>query len=252
MKIHDLINGDLLNKHLNNGMVSVQVHPDHPYLQILNYTHKAQYEPAWGDGTIDCCRGLIFDAQNGEIIARPFKKFHNLNTASIPETLEANLPKTTPKILKKYDGSLGILWQYDDDYGIATRGSFTSPQAQWATKWLKDRVEGRGKHWGICFPASLGTTWLFEIIYRENQIVVHYPTDDLVVLALIDNKSGEEYSHQTTALLANRKGFSVAEEIKGKNIYDLLLENHQNEEGYVVSYSAGHCDPIKVKIKFED
>ena len=100
MKLNQLLDMELLNKHRAAGFVGVQFHPTLP-LRIYNYTHLAQYDgKAWGDGTIDYCRGLIVDNED-EIIARPFKKFHNLNTASIPETCEENLPTDHPHIIEK-------------------------------------------------------------------------------------------------------------------------------------------------------
>src|SRR5271156_1066714 len=140
MKLDQLLNIDLLNKHRMDGFVGCQYHPTLP-LRIYNYTHLAQYDgKAWGDGTIDYCRGLIVDNEDN-IIARPFKKFHNLNTASMPETLVENLPLELPEITKKMDGSLGIWYPDGTPAGaIATRGSFTSPQALWATKWWKMHV----------------------------------------------------------------------------------------------------------------
>lgn len=55
MKLKHLLDRDLLVKHMEEGFVSRQEHPFLP-LAIYNYTHKAQYEPRWGDGTIDQCR----------------------------------------------------------------------------------------------------------------------------------------------------------------------------------------------------
>jgi RNA ligase len=252
MQLDNLVDMTLLEKHLLEGMVSCQKHPILP-LQIYNYTHKAQYSPVWGDGTIDYCRGLIVDATNYEIIARPFKKFHNLNTASIPETLETNLPKTTPTIAKKYDGSLGILWQYGNDYGIATRGSFMSPQARWATKWLKDRVEGRVRLCPMDLPGDTTFTWLFEIVYPENRIVVSYPFEGLVLLGAVNKLDGWELPYSAVENVGRIRGFRVAERIKDKNIFDCMQDNNPNEEGYVVTYPLGAGkDPLKVKIKMAD
>ena len=143
MKLNQLLDIELLNKHRAAGFVGVQFHPTLP-LRIYNYTHLAQYDgKAWGDGTIDYCRGLIVDNED-EIIARPFKKFHNLNTANIPETCEENLPAQEPIVSAKLYGSLGIYYWYDGQEGIATRGSFTSPQAVWATNWYKERQKISG------------------------------------------------------------------------------------------------------------
>src|SRR5690606_26325973 len=97
-------------------------------LSILNYTEKAQWDRVWNPVTLTC-RGLILDDDN-EVVARPFGKFFNL----------ADHEQDDPRlgwpcdVYEKLDGSLGIAYRYGDHVGIATRGSFDSEQAQWATR----------------------------------------------------------------------------------------------------------------------
>lgn len=70
--------------------------------------------------------------------------------------------------MEKLDGSLGILYQHAGAWHIATKGTFASAQAQWATDWLRRHID----------PALLARfgayTLLFEIVYPENRIVVDY------------------------------------------------------------------------------
>ena len=227
-----------------NRLVGVQHHPSLP-LRIFNYTQTAQFAQKWG-GAIDFCRGLIVDDDNN-IVARPFKKFHNLQTTNIPETWEENLPQTLPTITKKYDGSLGVYWKYGGEFGIATRGSFTSPQAQWATKWLWMRCPN-GFVDNVIGPA----TPLFEIIYPENQIVVKYDWEGLVLIGLVDIRDGFEYGPAALEFNARYNGVRVAEEIK-ENLTTLKAANIENEEGYVLTYSKGvHGPPLKIKVKMAD
>ena len=80
MQLFDYVDREKLMQQIADGMVKEQVHPSLP-LRILNYTPKAQFTPeAWNEVT-DKCRGLIFDSQTGEIVARPFSKFWNLRAA---------------------------------------------------------------------------------------------------------------------------------------------------------------------------
>lgn len=253
MRLYDLVDKDLLIKHVNEGLVSYQSHPTLP-LGIYNYTHKAQFEPHWGDGTIDYCRGLIVD-HDQNIIARPFKKFHNLNTLSIPETVEGNLPKSEPLVTRKYDGSLGIFWQFAGQCGIATRGSFTSPQAIWATKWLHSHMEEHGlitlmKDWDPGWLRNF--TPLFEIVYNENRIVVQYDFEGLILIGAVHLETGMEMCYPGLREMAEENGLRVTEEFSGKSIGDLVLMNEPNEEGYVVTYPQFLESPLKVKIKMAD
>lgn len=245
MKLEALLDVKELEQLAHDRFVGCQRHPTLP-LRIYNYTQHAQFENKWG-GAIDFCRGLIVDDENN-IVARPFKKFHNLQTSNLPETWEENLPQTLPTITKKYDGSLGIYWKYDGDFGVATRGSFTSDQAQWATKWLKARLQ----HGFVDNVLPQYTTPLFEIIYPENRIVVKYNFEGLVLIGLVDIRDGFEYGPNVLRDNALYNGVRVAEEIK-ENLTTLKAANIENEEGYVLTYSKGpHSSPLKIKVKMAD
>jgi RNA ligase len=249
MKLENLLDVKLLNEHIQNGLVSVRSHPHLP-LFIYNYTPKVRQE-CWGDGTIDYCRGLIVN-NHGYVIARPFKKFHNFNTISIPETLEENLPTNIePWVTEKMDGSLGILYHYGCEHGIATRGSFTSDQAKWADSWYANKLE-TGELSLITIP---GVTPIFEIIYPENRIVCQYDFEGLVLLSMVDNETGREWSPEETKIVGRGHGFEgnlIVKNYRNREIIYILSDNETNREGYVLTYDTGSEPPIKVKVKFDE
>jgi len=247
MKLTNLLDGEKLLYHLRNGFVGCQTHPTQP-LCIYNYTPRAAFANAWGDNVIDYCRGLIVNTDTYEIVARPFKKFHNLNTLSMPETMAENLPKDQPKIALKLDGSLGI-WYPDGtpEGAIATRGSFTSPQAIWATHYWKNSFPGRSNVRISLFQGIW--TPLFEIIYPENRIVVDYEgAECLVAIGGIYISDGVEVSCEHLAYTFGDMVVPQGVMHKDVTLKALAEENTPNEEGYVLTYKNG----FKVKIKFED
>lgn len=161
VELKDILDLSLLKKHLADGVVRAQTHPNYPELYILNYTEVAQYDRIW-DCVTNVCRGLIVrkptaDWENAEVVARGFNKFHNLNTEYVPETMEANLPSDIPLVTEKLDGSMGIIFEYDNQIWVATRGSFDSEQARWATSFI------RKNHPNLRLPA--GASVVVEIIY---------------------------------------------------------------------------------------
>ena len=95
-------------------------------LVLYNYTDKCTYDKYWNEYTI-IARGLILEKETGKVIAKPFPKFWNLGERE--ETFFKNLPELGYTPFEKLDGSLGILFYYDNKWNIATRGSFTSDQA---------------------------------------------------------------------------------------------------------------------------
>lgn len=78
-------------------------------LLSVNFSRETFISKYWSDATIKT-RGLFIDKSSGEIVARSFDKFFNLE--EVPETRFENLEKTLkfPVSLKeKLDGSLGII-----------------------------------------------------------------------------------------------------------------------------------------------
>jgi RNA ligase len=140
------------------------------------------------------------------------------------------------------DGSLGIFYDDGAAGAIATRGSFTSPQALWATKWFKENIWNWKKIWGP------NETPLFEIIYPENRIVVDYGGwGGLVVLGVINKETGRELSRTA---IENRFGgnMRIVRDYSGAPLDDLIKIQIPEEEGFVVIFENG----LKVKIKMEE
>ena len=235
MRLENLLDAELMEKHIRDGVIARQRHPLFP-LYIVNYTHQCQFNGPWDDVTMQC-RGLIYDDM-GNVIARPFRKFWNLNDSRFPETQEANLPADLPEITKKYDGSLGIFWRYERDWGIATRGSFISDQSKWATEWAKRIDIG-------CFPSTY--TPLFEIIYPENRIVVNYDFSGLVLLTMIGIEYGDEPSRRLLESRARTAGCRMVERFD-KSLAECVADNSKNEEGYVLRWPNG----LRIKVKLPE
>jgi len=187
LHVSDIMDERLLAQMLSGGYVKAQTHPSLPYV-IYNYTASTQYENVWNDVT-EQCRGLITHAVTGEIIARPFRKFFNYGQAG--STILH--PDSLVHVTDKADGSLGILYPTPgltkSGYSIATRGSFTSEQAVHATKLFNER-------YGTRWAPEPDFTFLFEIVYPANRIVLDYgTTDDLFLITAVDNLGGRSIPH---------------------------------------------------------
>lgn len=221
-----------LQKYIDEKYISVQKHPTKD-LYIYNYTQKAQFDRVWTEETMNC-RGLILDG-SGNIIARPFPKFFNLE-----EAIEQGeqLPLEDFVIQEKFDGSLGILYWVGDEPFLATRGSFISDQAKVGIEIL----QGYRMYFN---ELNRNYTYLFEIIYPENRIVVDYHgRRDLVLLAVIDTKTGEEKN-----VYEECSGFPFASYIDGITDYKKLKDrSEENKEGFVIRFKSGR----RYKVKFDE
>lgn len=218
-----------LDRMIDEKLVIVQKHKEADYF-IYNYGPKAQYERVWNDITLQC-RGLILDS-NRNVVARPFKKFFNLEEHSFDD-----IPKTSFEVYEKMDGSLGILYWIGDEAFIATRGSFESDQAIYANKILHNRYKY------VIPRLDKSKTYLFEIIYPENRIVVDYGNlHDLILLAVIDKETGLDCELESI-------GFPIVKRYDGINdINELKKLEENNKEGFVVKFQNG----FRLKVKFEE
>jgi RNA ligase len=224
-----MITIDSLIKLEKEGLITLKPNQEKK-LFIANYTSIVQFDRIWTD-TLLKCRGLIIDI-NGQIVARPFPKFFNLEEHSREE-----LPVESFEVFEKLDGSLGILY-YDKNWKIATRNSFYSEQAEIATKLLYSKYNQ------FIEMFERDKTYLFEIIYPSNRIVVNYGNkESLVLLAIIDTNTGKEYSIDS---------FDFPEKVKRyegiKDINKIREFENKEEEGFVIKFNSG----FRVKVKFEE
>lgn len=238
-KLHDILDVEKLEQHLIDGDVNCNAHPNGE-LFIYNYTAKCQFSKNWTDETL-ACRGLIVDG-DGDVVARPFRKFFNYTEVAVPKRVWT----TEPVVTDKLDGSLGICYFDGEKYSVATRGSFTSDQATWATDWLS------ANHPEF---APEGFTALFEIIYPENRIVVNYgDTAELVFLGAINTHTGEDVPHWE--LEGFWPGKSVSQYFGLGSVDDVYTfatgDDKLDEEGVVLTWLTPGEPSFKLKIKHPD
>jgi RNA ligase len=275
---------NILEDYISKGLVVVQTHPTLP-LSIYNYSRECQYNGMWDDITLNC-RGLVLDTE-GNVIAKPFPKFFNYE-----EHKPEDIPNENFEIYEKVDGSLGIFFYYEEElsderryniwfnnnyetgmerffdpnnlpnfddpyyeptpkikgeWHMATRGSFTSEQA----------IKGRELLEKYNFE-KLHTdyTYLFEIIYNENRIVCNYDFEDIVLLGIINTKTGNDVNLNNDnediriKNIISNIGFRIVTLYKtwGEDWETLKKEISKDNEGYVIRFSGG----MRMKIKGDE
>lgn len=225
-------------KHLKNDIekaieqkwITKRKHPFYD-LWIYNYSPICQYDKIWNEVTMQC-RGLILDADYN-VHSRPLKKFFNYG-----EILSDTIPNEPFEVTKKEDGSLGILYWAQDTPFIATRGSFESNQAKKASQILHE------KYSHLFDFLNVDRTYLFEIIIKENRIVLDYgDMEDLILIAIIDNATGNDLPLEDI-------GFPLVKKYDGITDINILKSlEKENEEGFVVRFIPSNH---RIKIKFSE
>jgi RNA ligase len=219
---------EILNKYYEDGWLIKQTHPTLP-LTIWNYSQTTQYEGKWDEVTLQC-RGLVTDT-DGNVVARPFKKFFNMEEGKHTPTSEFD-------VYEKMDGSLIIVFWYGGGWVVASRGSFTSEQSLAASKVFFDKLDHN---------FSIGITYLFEFTAKWNRIVVDYGDEDnLTLLGAIRTDDETEATYEQLEMIARGANCDVVKRYDGIKDYSTLKGIiKDNQEGFVVRFSNG--DRMKIK-----
>lgn len=238
MKYEDIL------PYVKNGLITDRGHFADSNIRIFNYTDECQIKGAWDDVTMQC-RGLIVNRVTGQLLARPFKKFFNV---SEHVAKGRQVPESTPKVYEKLDGSLGVLYWLNDMPMIATRGSFESDQSQWATEHIRK--------WDTALLNALDTTltYLFEIIYPANRVVVLYNWSGLSLLGAVSTDSAAEYSPDECEQKLREAGVTdfpwrKPAEVPFTDPASLVAEDVDNAEGYILHWPD---EGLRLKVKFPE
>jgi len=133
------------------------------------------------------CRGIIFDSKTGDIIRRPFHKFFNAGEREETMLRRINLSQQH-FILKKLDGSMIVPFRTSDNIlRIGTKMGETEV-AQQAAQFIFEREHYQNFIYH-CLEQNLSP--IFEWVSRKQRIVIDYPEDDLILLAVRHINTGE-------------------------------------------------------------
>ena len=236
MKILTHIDWSVLNTYIEQSLIVANKHPEYN-IWILNYSPKAQSKRFWDEYTMSC-RGMVIDG-DGKILARPLQKFKNFEEHD-PSEIDMSMDY---EVFEKMDGSLIIVFYYEPrmEWIVASRGSFISEQS----------LEGK-KMLGLKHSKlNTNCTYLFEILYPENRIVVDYgDRRELVLLTNIITATGEELPHEKLVALYSNL-FTVVKKYDMdavKNLSELKALEEDNFEGFVIRFANG----FRVKVKFSE
>jgi RNA ligase len=229
-----------IQKLINEGFLSYK---EDGNLYLLNYTDKCTYEKHWVPETLNN-RGHVYEKGTDKLIACPFSKFFNLGELTTEEQKQY-INRKDYTITEKMDGSLGILYWYDGQWRMNTRGSFNSDQAKEGLKIFHEKNGFR--------LVNKSFTYLFEIIYPEDRKVIDYKNKrELILLSIFNNQQKEIVGP------VNLAGFATQFETPVVTYYHLTYDqmfkfqesDDLSKEGFVVRFQDGSRVKIKSKRYF--
>jgi RNA ligase len=223
------------------------------YVRIGKDTHPpVEYDAGYARATVlREARGLIFCSKTGELLSRPFHKFFNLGERE--DTMEIDLSKPHV-IMEKLDGSM------IRPLSLSRGPNHDGHVIRWATKMGVTDVAMQAEEFVAKNPqytafadAALegGYTPIFEWCSRQQRIVIDYPEDKLVLLAMRENFTGRYMDRKGLVALGKLWNIPVV------NVLDMtdpvpsqeelveMIRSMFDMEGVVVQFANGHMVKIK-------
>lgn len=218
-----------LDRRVEEGLIRRSAHATLPLL-IYSYTSECQFSGAWDKYTM-MSRGLIVTTA-GDIVATPFHKFFNYGERSCPELPDASVPY---EVFEKIDGSLGIYFNYEDKWHVATRGSFDNQFIDYGSRYLS-YMDGYQKHHTICTEICMPRD-----LDGLERAVPHKP--GLYFLGGVDIYSGKDLDWGWMA--KEWPGYLPRVFTGGVDTLSELARTQVDTEGWVVRWQNG----FRIKIK---
>ena len=215
-----------------------------PSINVTSSSQKSRDEGIKASTIRRECRGMIF-GKDGRLISRPFHKFFNVNERDETRADKIDLEQRHV-ILEKLDGSMiRAIPMFNGTYRLATKMGITDVSVQ-----AEGFVSAR-PNYDQFFRETLkqGYTALFEWCSRQQRIVIDYPEDRLVLLAMRDNHSGSYLPVGMLRELAVDYNLDLVREYPGtaSSMEQLLEETCElkGQEGWIIRFNDGHMLKLK-------
>ena len=227
-------------------------------ISSFNFSRRAFSKGIWDKQTMTA-RGLFLDNQSGEIVARGYNKFFNLEER--PETSVAALTNSLAypvQVYKKENGFLGIA-SYDEEHDeilFCTKSNIGGEYAQLFERIFTDL---RCDRYALKQIVMENKSVLFEVIDPANDPhIIKYPEPALYLLDIVENKlDGQFADYQDLQIFADLIGCKCKEKVTtlvDKNAFlNFVKVATQDKAKYIGKYIEGFvledASGYRVKIK---
>lgn len=218
-------------------------------LYTVSYIHGgANFENDY----IRCSGGLTFD-KDDNIYLRGYEKFFNYLQLETRENVSEDFKEQYSRIQEseyirvreKMDGTLILVGEYQGELLVGTKSSIDNEYTRLVKPLVKEKLPNIEKY-------LKGYTLTMEYVAPDNRIGVTYDKEDLILLHVVKNKTGQlyegeflqeivHYPEPYPLTLPKTTGYSLKELLE-------LQKTKKNFEGWVVINNYGNL----IKFKTED
>ena len=238
-RLQNMLNSEYIRvKELGNDIVS------------LNFTRNAFQDGIWNDETIKA-RGLFINKVTGDIVARSYNKFFQYDEKPETKDYVDNHLVYPLYISKKFNGFLGIISVYNDEFFIATKstneGEYCEYFKEILNKTLFANEEDKNELFNILKEHHCTAT--FEVMDMVNDQHIVYEENPLALLDFIPNTldiNGIDKDVELSETLKNKLNIKSIVIAKNKVINTreeldnfLAMTEEEELEGAVITDSNG-------------
>lgn len=238
-RLENMLNSEYIRvKDLGNDVVS------------LNFTRDTFQDGVWNDETIKA-RGLFINKVTGDIVARSYNKFFQYDETPETKDYVDNHLVYPLYISKKFNGFLGILSVYNNEFFIATKSTNDGEYCDYFKNILNNTIFKNKQETKELFNTlkENNCSVVFEVMDMENDQHIVYENNPLALLDFIPNSldlNGIDKDVELSETLKNKinlKSIVIAKnkKINSKDELDKFLQDmEENElEGAVITDSNG-------------
>jgi len=236
-------------EHIDELMSKVSSKPEFGIVKQDNGTQVVSYFIATSESFNDEwsreCRGITF-GQDGKIISRPLHKFFNVNEREETQIDKIDWSKVT-RVMDKRDGSMINTALVNGRLSVKTKRSFKSDVAVKAQMWFDLHSNY------IDFARELSAhamTPTFEYTSPSNRIVLPYESDEMTLLHVRYNVSGEYISQVSLEMMSEDFDIKLVDTVSVSDMLSFVRDSKEVKgvEGWVIQFEDGNM----VKLKTEE
>jgi RNA ligase len=219
---------------------------------IISFCYMIAAQDTFNTSWARECRGIVFNNKSGAVIGRPLHKFFNVNERE--ETLLSKVDWTkVVRVMDKRDGSMIHTVITPDGVRLKSKKSLTSDVAISATRWFNSEAGANVR--SLCSHlADKNCTAIFEWTAPDARIVLYYPQEELRLLHVRHNVTGEYYSSESIKSLSaefnigvvDEPAFDVPKEKLGQHLVE-LAKTVEGIEGWIVQFEDGEMVKLKTE-----
>jgi hypothetical protein len=227
--------------------INIYRHENYSNLIQLSYNQTLSN---FSDEIVQECRGIVVDENNNfNLISYPFDKFFNFG-----EKEAKLLDWETCDIFEKHDGSMAILYFFDEKWHVGTTSRCDGSSHMCFVNENEKVIPFRQLFWEIFqdlkyeLPKDSGNCYIFEMITYRHNLVVKHKKENLILLGARNLSTLQELICKDVGII-NNWDYIKPLNIKVDSLNDLKKLAEELDpticEGYVV------CDAKwnRVKVK---